>query len=59
MTSPARLTVAEASRLIRDGELSPLELTGDVLERIEAIDPRLEAYVSVFHDEALAAASRA
>ncbi|MDQ3791376.1 MAG: amidase family protein [Actinomycetota bacterium] len=59
MTSPARLTVAEASRLIRDGELSPVELTGDVLERIEAIDPRLEAYVSIFHDEALAAASRA
>lgn len=51
--------MAEASRLIRDGELSPVELTGDVLERIEAIDPRLEAYVSIFHDEALAAASRA
>jgi aspartyl-tRNA(Asn)/glutamyl-tRNA(Gln) amidotransferase subunit A len=59
LTSPARLTVAEASRLISDGELSPVELTRDVLERIEALDPRLEAYVSVFNDEALAAASRA
>jgi aspartyl-tRNA(Asn)/glutamyl-tRNA(Gln) amidotransferase subunit A len=48
--------VAEASRLISDGDLSPVELTGAVLERIEAIDPRLEAYVSVFYEEALAAA---
>jgi aspartyl-tRNA(Asn)/glutamyl-tRNA(Gln) amidotransferase subunit A len=59
LRSPARLTVAEASRLISDGELSPVELIRDVLERIEAIDGRLEAYVSVFHEEALTAASRA
>ncbi len=56
MTSPANLSVAEASRLISDGDLSPVELTAAVLERIESIDPQLEAYVSVFYHEALAAA---
>lgn len=56
LSSPARLSVAEATRLISERELSPVDLIQDVLERIESLDPRVEAYVSTFYDEALATA---
>ncbi|ABG04828.1 aspartyl/glutamyl-tRNA(Asn/Gln) amidotransferase subunit A [Rubrobacter xylanophilus DSM 9941] len=59
MTSPATFSVVEAARLIASGELSPVELTRSILERIERIDPRLKAYVAIFHEEALAEAKRA
>ncbi|MDP9457953.1 MAG: amidase family protein [Actinomycetota bacterium] len=48
-----------AARFIARGDLSPDELVRSVLERIDRINPRLEAYVSVFHDDALAEARRA
>jgi len=47
------------ARLLASGDLSPVELTRSVLERIDRINPRLETYVSVFHEEALAAAQLA
>jgi aspartyl-tRNA(Asn)/glutamyl-tRNA(Gln) amidotransferase subunit A len=56
LSSPAKLSVAEAARLISERQLSPVDLTRNVLERIESLDPRVEAYVVVFYDEALATA---
>ena len=53
------LTIAEAGRLIRDGSLSPVEITRAFLERIDELDPRLRAYITVTADLALDQARRA
>ena len=53
---PTLLTVAEASRAISDGRLSPVALTEAYLERIDALDGELHSYVTVLHDAARAAA---
>jgi amidase len=50
---PAR----ELAGLVRAGELSSRELVAASLERIDALNPELNAFVDVFHDEALAAAA--
>ncbi len=56
---PEPMTLEQASACIVRGDLSPYELVRSVLERIDQIDPRLEAYVSVFYEEALAEARHA
>src|SRR4051795_13371819 len=43
--------------LLRSGELSAQELVASSLARIDAVGPELNAFVDVFHDEALAAAA--
>jgi aspartyl-tRNA(Asn)/glutamyl-tRNA(Gln) amidotransferase subunit A len=53
------LTIAEASALIRDKKLSPLELTRAVLDRVHASDGRLNTYLLVLADQALADAAKA
>ena len=53
------LTIAEAARLIAARELSPVELTRAHLERIDALDGGLKAYVTVSADAALAEARAA
>lgn len=45
--------------LVRRGEVSPVELTQLYLERIERLDPELNAYVTVRGEEALADARAA
>ena len=55
----AFLSLAEAADLIKSGELSPVELTQAMLERIAALDSQVHAYVTVFAEEALAAAQEA
>jgi amidase len=52
----AFLPALEQARLIRDGEVSSVELVQHYLERIERLDPDVNAYVTVCADEALAAA---
>jgi amidase len=47
----------ELGALVRSGELSARELVEASLARIDALNPELNAFVDVFHDEALAAAS--
>jgi len=44
------------ARLVREGEVSPVELVETYLERIERLDPALGAYVTVRGEEALAEA---
>ena len=53
------LTIAEASRLIRARKLSPVELTEALLARIGALDPQLNAYITLTADLARKQARRA
>ncbi|MFB3092456.1 MAG: amidase, partial [Dehalococcoidia bacterium] len=47
------LSVVELSRLLEAREVSPVELTEAYLERIEEVNPRLNAYITVASDEAM------
>jgi aspartyl-tRNA(Asn)/glutamyl-tRNA(Gln) amidotransferase subunit A len=53
------LSLAEAGDRIAAGELSPVELVGATLGRIEEVGPRLNAYIRVSGEQALAAARAA
>jgi aspartyl-tRNA(Asn)/glutamyl-tRNA(Gln) amidotransferase subunit A len=53
------LSIGEASQLIEKGSLSPLELTRAVLERIQEVDGRLKAFVTLLDKEAEASARAA
>ncbi|HEV2999619.1 MAG TPA: amidase [Solirubrobacteraceae bacterium] len=50
--------VDELAGLVRSGEISARELVQASLDRIEEVEPRLNAFVDVFGDEALAEADR-
>jgi amidase len=54
----AFLPAVEQARLVRSREISSVELVRTYLERIERIDPLLNAYVTVRPEEALADAAR-
>ena len=54
-----KLTIAEAALLIESGRLSPLELTQAYLDRIEGLNDRLGAYITIMSDSALDQAERA
>ena len=60
---PARdlhlLSVAEASVEIAAKRLSPVELTQAYLDRIEALEPRVNAYITVTADLAMERARQA
>ena len=45
MPQPYELSVTEAANLIRTRELSPVELAQSLLDRIEALEPSLKAWV--------------
>jgi aspartyl-tRNA(Asn)/glutamyl-tRNA(Gln) amidotransferase subunit A len=53
------LTIAEAGRLIAAKRLSPVELVKILLDRIEATDPKLNAFLLVTDRQAMAAARAA
>ncbi len=55
----AFLTLAEAADRLRGGEVSSIELTQNLLDRIAEIDPRLNAFITVLADSALEAARQA
>jgi len=50
------LSLTEAAALIESRRLSPVDLTRAYLDRIEAVDPQLNAYLLVTADHALAQA---
>jgi aspartyl-tRNA(Asn)/glutamyl-tRNA(Gln) amidotransferase subunit A len=56
---PPGLTIAEAARLIAARQLSPVELTRFLLQRIEAVDPKLNAFLLVTAKQAMSAARAA
>ena len=49
-------TIAEVGARLQSLELSPVELTSAILERIEALDGDLKSYATVMADSALASA---
>jgi aspartyl-tRNA(Asn)/glutamyl-tRNA(Gln) amidotransferase subunit A len=51
------LTLAEAARRIRAREVTSTELTQAFLARIAIYNPKLNAFITVMHDEALAQAA--
>ena len=53
------LSIDEAGRALRAGTLSPVDLTRACLARIEALNPSLNAYITVTGDSALAEAGQA
>jgi len=56
---PYQLTIAEAAEKIAAQELSPVELVRSALDRIEAVDGRLNAFVLVTPEQALDTARQA
>jgi len=52
------LTLEELSSLLRDRQVSPVEVTQAYLERIDALDETLNAYITVMREQALADARR-
>ena len=53
------MSAVDLAKSIRKKKLSPVEVVRDILERIEAINPRVNAYVTVIADSALAEAKKA
>ena len=54
-----RPTIQQLSRQLRDRSLSPVDLTRDCLTRIETLNPKLNAFITILADSALADASQA
>ena len=53
------MSVEELAPLIRDGQVSPVEVTRAHLERIAATEPGLNAFITLTEEQALAAAREA
>src|SRR5689334_7453197 len=53
------LTIAGVADLLRRKQISPVELTNACLERIEQLNPSINAVITVMHDSALAEARSA
>ena len=51
--------LARQAEMVRDGEVSPTELVGQSLERIDRLDPELNAFRKVFADKAMLEAEQA
>ena len=58
MTEPYRLTVAQAAFQIREKQLSPVALMESLLARCAALEPRLEAWVTLDPNGAMESASQ-
>ena len=52
-------TITEVAELIRSKRLSPVEVTTELLGRIDQLDSRLKSYATVMADHAMAAAVKA
>jgi aspartyl-tRNA(Asn)/glutamyl-tRNA(Gln) amidotransferase subunit A len=54
-----QLTVYEAGRMLRAGEVTSVALTQAVLDRIHAVDPKVRAYLTLSEEGALVEAANA
>ena len=52
-------SLRDVARRIQSREISPVELTTRMLDRIAAVDPKLKSYATVMREQALEAAKRA
>jgi aspartyl-tRNA(Asn)/glutamyl-tRNA(Gln) amidotransferase subunit A len=58
-SSLTKLSLSEASQLVRSKKVSPVELTKGCLSYIERLNPKLNAFITVTADSALAQARKA
>src|ERR1700676_869150 len=58
-SSLTNLSLSEVSQLVHSKKVSPVELTKDCLSRIERVNPKLNAFITVTADSALAEARQA
>jgi len=58
-TDATWLSLSEASRLVRDKKISPVELTRSCLARIERLNSKLNSFITVTAESALAQAREA
>ena len=58
-SSLTKLSLSEASQLVRSKKVSPVELTQVCLSNIERLNPKLNAFITVTADSALAQAHKA
>ncbi len=49
----------ELARLVRRKQISPVEVVGAFLDRIEELNPKVNSFITILRDEALAKARRA
>jgi aspartyl-tRNA(Asn)/glutamyl-tRNA(Gln) amidotransferase subunit A len=54
----AKLTIAEASKKIRSGETTCADLTRACIERSRTYNPKINAYITLMHEEALTQAAQ-
>jgi aspartyl-tRNA(Asn)/glutamyl-tRNA(Gln) amidotransferase subunit A len=59
ISNVSQLSLSEASQLVRGKKVSPVELTHECLSRIEQLNPKLNAFITVTTDSALAEARAA
>ena len=57
-TDLAFASIAEVARLYRKRKLSPVDVTKLMLARIDQLNPKLNAYITVTHEQALAQAKK-
>jgi aspartyl-tRNA(Asn)/glutamyl-tRNA(Gln) amidotransferase subunit A len=55
----SQLSLSEVSQLVRSKKMSPVELTHECLSRIEQLNPKLNAFITVTADSALSEAHHA
>ncbi len=53
------LSIQEASEELRSGLITPTELLAETLERIEQLDSRIHAFITVMRDQAFEEAEKA
>ena len=58
MSQPYELTVAQAAHQIKDKSLSPVDLAQSLLDRIDATDKDLQAWVTIDREEVLGSAKQ-
>jgi aspartyl-tRNA(Asn)/glutamyl-tRNA(Gln) amidotransferase subunit A len=47
------LPLSEVANLIKERKVSPVELTKLCLDRIDRLNPILNAFISIYHEEAI------
>lgn len=55
-TNPCYLTISEVAPLLKSKRLSPVELTSAYLDRIDQLNPKVNAFITTLRDEALQSA---
>lgn len=51
-----RKSAYELSQMMKNGEVSSVEITKSVFDRIKAVEPKIDAYVTLDEENALKAA---